>query len=295
MTSLPHLLQNAPVLLEGAMGTLLMGRNLPPGALGEILNLRDPDFIASVHHQYAAAGARIHFSNTFSGNPIRLGNSGLAEQCHALNAAGVRLARSAARAEALVAGSIGPTGELLAPFGTLTADAAEAAFATQAAALADGGVDVFWIETMMALAETEAAIAGCRRAGTQPIVATLTFTESPRGFHTMMGHSLADAVHRLEAAGVAALGANCQLDPPAMVRLAEQLRPLTALPIVIQPNAGQPVLRDGHAEYLTTADEFAASVQRLAALRVDLIGGCCGTTPGHIAAANLALTRKTPH
>jgi len=282
--ALASLLAEAPVLMEGAMGTMLMSR-LPAGALGESLNLSDPAAVRDVHAQYASAGARIHFSNTFNGNRVRLGAGGLGAQCSAVNVAGVRLAREAARCDAVVAGSIGPTGELLAPLGTLTPEAAEEIFAAQAAALAEGGADIFWIETMLALAEAEAAIAGCRRAGSQPIAVTMSFSETPRGFFTMMGHSVADCVARLEAAGVAVIGANCQLAGGAMVRLAELLRAATELPVAIQPNAGQPELRDGSAVYTETPDEFAASAAKLADLGVALIGGCCGTTPAFIAAA----------
>lgn len=291
MDQLHELLSSGPVLIEGAMGTMLMNAGLPAGAPGECFNFDKPEVIASVHRQYAAAGVRIHFSNTFNGNRVRLRGAGLAERCAEVNRQGARIARKVAGRDHLVGGSIGPTGEMLAPLGTLEPRQAQAIFAEQASALVEGGVDVLWIETMLALDEVDAAIAGCRQVTDRPIAVTMTFSETPRGFYTMMGHSVADCVRHLEAAGVDIIGSNCQLNGARMVRLAAEMKALTRLPLAIQPNAGVPELREDRPFYTETAQQYAQAAVQLARLGVELIGGCCGTTPAFLAAAREQLTR----
>jgi 5-methyltetrahydrofolate--homocysteine methyltransferase len=289
MDALAALLDNGPVLVEGAMGTMLMSAGLPAGSPADRFNLERPDLVADIHRQYADAGVRIHFSNTFNGNRLRLHAAGLGDRCAAINREGARIAREVAGPERLVGGSIGPTGSLLEPLGTLSPRKAEIIFAEQAEALVDGGVDLLWIETMVSLTEVDVAIAGCRRVSDLPIGVSMTFTESTRGFFTMMGHTVADCAQRLRAAGAAVLGSNCQLNGAAMVRLARAYKAATSLPLAIQPNAGQPELRNGKPHYTETPDEFAHAAVELAKLNVELIGGCCGTTPEFIAAARARL------
>jgi 5-methyltetrahydrofolate--homocysteine methyltransferase len=231
----------------------------------------------------------VQFSNTFNGNRIRLRAAGLADRCGEVNRAAVKLARAAAGPDGLIGGTIGPTGELLEPLGSLAPALAEEVFAEQAAALAEAGIDLFWIETMMALAEAEAAVAACRRAGDLPIAVTMSFARTPRGFFTMMGHGVEECVRRMESAGVAIVGANCQLASADMVELALQFRKATRLPLAMRPNAGQPELMAGSLHYPETSATFAEASARLADLGIELIGGCCGTTPAFIAAARESL------
>lgn len=287
--ALEPLLRDAPVLVEGAMGTMLMQAGLPSGTLGETLNRQRPELVADIHRQYAAAGVRIHFSNTFNGNRYRLTTAGLGGCIAEVNRQGAAIARAVAGNDRLVGGTIGPTGEMLAPLGRLEIPAAEDAFAEQASALVAGGADLLWIETMLALPEALAAVAGCRRVSDRPVAVTMTFSETPRGYFTMMGHSVSECVRSLEAAGVAILGANCQLDGAHMIGLAKELVATTRLPVAIQPNAGQPRIRDGKPCYAQTAEEFAEAAAQLAALGVSCIGGCCGTTPTFLAAARARL------
>jgi methionine synthase I (cobalamin-dependent) len=289
MPSLEALLHTPPVLFEGAMGTMLMQHGLTAGQPGEIFTLERPEVLAEVHQAYVAAGARVLKTNTFNANPTRLAQSGLEGQLDVLNTRAVQIAREAAGANCAVAGSIGPTGGMFEPGGDLTHDAAMAAYAAQAEILHRAGVDLFVIETMFDRREALAAIDACRRVSDIPVVATMTFMDTPRGFFTIMGDPLVESLTELQQAGAIVVGANCTLTSAAMVKLAGALHAHLNGPLLMQPNAGMPQASGVTLAYPETPAEFAANLQRLAALRIDLLGGCCGTTPVHIAAACAAL------
>jgi 5-methyltetrahydrofolate--homocysteine methyltransferase len=215
---------------------------------------------------------------------------GLGDQVHEINEAAARLARGVAdRHGVLVAGDLGPTGELMTPLGTLEPAEAQAIFAEQLRGLRDGGIDLVLIETMSDLAEVEAAVAAAREVVPElPIVATLSFDTNLR---SMMGVRPADAVTALAAAGVDAVGANCGRGPAEMAVIAAQLaeaRPEGVL-LVAQSNAGLPQVVGDHFEYDATPDDMAGHAHELHALGIDLIGACCGSTPEHIAAMSRAL------
>ena len=278
------------VVLDGGMGTLLQDLGLDDGGSGELWNVERPEAVRDAHAQYAVAGARVLTTNTFGGTRPRLEMHGLGDRVHELNEAGARLAREVADAHgALVAGDLGPTGELMAPLGTMDAAEAQAIFAEQLAGLRDGGIDLVLIETMSDLAEAEAAIAAAREVVPDlPVVATLSFDTNLR---SMMGVRPADAVTALAAAGVTAVGANCGRGPEEMEAIAAQLvsaRPEGVL-IVAQSNAGLPQVVGDHFEYDATPDDMARHALALRELGVDLIGGCCGSTPAHIGAVRDAL------
>jgi 5-methyltetrahydrofolate--homocysteine methyltransferase len=280
------MLDEGPVLIDGAMGTMLMDCGLEAGAPGELLNIDRAEVVRDVHAQYAAAGARILTTNTFNGNRIRLGRSGLAEHVAVINRNGVAAARAVCRSDGAVLGSMGPVGELLEPFGPIAREAAVAAFAEQAKLLADAGVDGFVVETMIDLEELLAALEGCRQAaGDLPVVACLTYSSTPRGFYSMMGQGVAEVVPALRAAGATVIGSNCQLGCAAMVELAAEMKAAGAGPWWIKPNAGKPEVREGVTHFAETAESFAEGAAQLAALGVTCIGGCCGTNPTFIAAA----------
>jgi 5-methyltetrahydrofolate--homocysteine methyltransferase len=275
----------SPILIDGGMGTLLQDRGLVDGAAGELWNVERPDEVRRCHEEYAAAGARILTTNTFGGTRPRLQMHGLEDRVHELSRAGAALAREVAdRYDALVAGDLGPTGELMEPLGALTADEAEQLFEEQLRGLAEGGIDLVLIETMSDLAEVRAAVAAAQRVVPElPLVATLSFDTNLR---TMMGVRPADAVTALAAEGVDAIGANCGRGPEEMAVIAEQMaaaRPEGVL-LVAQSNAGLPQIVGDHFEYDASPDAMAAHARELQALGVELIGGCCGSTPAHIAA-----------
>ncbi len=279
-----------PALVDGGMGTLLQDNGLDDGGAGELWNVERPEVIRACHEAYAAAGARILTTNTFGGTRPRLAMHGLEDRVHELNQAAAAIARSVADAhQILVAGGLGPTGELMAPLGTMDAAAAQALFEEQLAGLRDGGIDVVLIETMSDLAEAEAAVAAARAVVPDaPIIATMSFDTNLR---TMMGVRPAEAVTRLSAVGADAVGANCGRGPTEMAVIAEQLVAARAedVLVVAQSNAGLPQVVGDHFEYDAGPDEMAAHAVELRETGVDLIGGCCGSTPEHIAAMRTAL------
>ncbi len=280
-----------PILADGAMGTMLFEAGLTSGDSPERWNVERPDVIRGVHQAYRAAGSRILLTNTFGGNRFRLALHGLDPRVAELNEAAARLAGEVAHApgsNAVVAGDIGPSGGILAPLGDLEREDAVKGFAEQAAALHAGGVDVFWIETMSALEEVDAALEGIRQvAPGVPVVITLSFDTHG---HTMMGVSPEQAAKELTALGAAAVGGNCGLGPaellPAMVAM-HAAAPDAVL--VAKPNAGLPVLEDGRAVYQGSPGEMADYAQRLVAAGVRMVGGCCGSAPAHLRAMAEAL------
>ena len=282
--ALENLLRRPPVVFEGAMGTQLMQRGLQPGRPGEDCTIEHPEWVEDIHRGYAGAGVRVHKTNSFNANRLRLKQAGLTLGVVQYNRAAVELARNCAAAGALVAGSIGPTGELFDPAGALTHHDAVAAFAEQAAALAEAGVDFLLVETMYDVRESLAALEGCRSACDRPVIVTMTFMETPFGFRTLMGDAAEEVLPLLERRGADAVGANCTLDSAGMIRLARLIRPLVSAPLLIQPNAGQPQTTGERVTYPETPEVFAKRAAELAGLGVEMIGGCCGTTPAHIAA-----------
>jgi 5-methyltetrahydrofolate--homocysteine methyltransferase len=272
------------------MGTLLQDRGLDDGGSGELWNVDRPDVVRDSHQAYARAGARILTTNTFGGTRPRLQMHGLEDRVQEINAAAAALAREVADEHGLlVAGDLGPTGELLAPLGAMEPAEAEEIFAEQLRGLRDGGIDVVLIETMSDLAEVEAAVRAARSVVPElPVIATLSFDTNLR---TMMGVRPGDAVTALAAAGVDAVGANCGRGPEEMEAIAAQLaeaRP-DGLLLVAQSNAGLPQVVGDHFEYDKSPADLAQHAQTLRELGIDLIGACCGSTPEHIAAMHDAV------
>ncbi len=281
-------------LLDGGMGTLLQDRGLEGGMPGELWNVENPDAVRAAHEEYAAAGATVLTTNTFGGTRPRLDLHGLGDRVHELNAAAARLAREVADAHGLlVAGDLGPTGELLEPLGTLTEADTQALFAEQVAGLVEGGIDLVLIETLSDLGEARAAVAAAQAvAPGVPVVVTLSFDTNLR---TMMGVAPAVAVTELASLGVAAVGANCGRGPEEMEQIMSSMaaaRPEGVL-LVAQSNAGLPHVVGDHFEYDRSPADMAAHAVALRELGVDLIGACCGSTPAHIDAMADALGVRT--
>jgi 5-methyltetrahydrofolate--homocysteine methyltransferase len=272
------------------MGTLLQDSGLEDGAPGELWNLENQDAVRAAHTAYADAGSRILTTNTFGGTRPRLDMHGLGDRLAEVNRNAARVARSVAEPLGLlVAGDLGPTGELLAPLGTMTSEEAQAIFAEQLAGLVEGGIDLVLVETLSDLAEADAALAAARDVAPDlPVVVTMSFDTNVR---TMMGVRPADAVAHLAAAGVDAVGANCGRGPAEMELIAtEMVEARTGdVLLVAQSNAGLPQVVGDHFEYDATPADLAAHAQRLAGLGIDLVGGCCGSTPAHIAAMRATL------
>lgn len=276
------------VLGDGAMGTMLQRAGLTDGGAPELWNVTHAEAVRAIYQGYADAGSDIITTNSFGGTRYRLKLHHLQDRVFELNQAAAALAREAAGADKLVAGSMGPTGELMEPLGPLTLDEARAAFAEQAAGLAAGGVDFFLVETMSSLDEVQAAVEGARAASDLPVVVTMTFDTN---YRTMMGVTPAQAVQTLHGWGVAVIGANCGNGPAEIERIMwemAQARPEGAV-LMAQSNAGLPRWTGGDISYDGTPEVMAGYAQRMRALGVRVIGACCGSTPDHLAAMRQAL------
>lgn len=275
---------------DGAWGTLLMARGLRPGEPPEAFNLARPELLEEIARQYVDAGAELVGTNTFGGSPARLARYGLAERAEEVNRAAVEASRRAAAGRAYVSASVGPSGHVLRPYGDGDPAELAAGFERQIRALAEAGADLLCVETMTDLAEAVLAVRAARAAAPHlPVIATLTFEATPRGFFTVMGNSLEQATRELTAAGAYILGSNCGNGSDVMLEVARGLRTLTDLPLAIRPNAGLPELRQGQLVFPETPQAMAESARLLARAGVGIVGGCCGTTPEHVRAVRSAL------
>ena len=286
---LSRLKNGSVIVADGAMGTMLQAAGLPPGAPPEGWLLENPDPVRDVHRAYVEAGADLILTCTFGGTRTRLEQSGLAERIAEINRRAVEIAREAAGDRAYVAGDIGPIGEFLAPLGKITYEQAVGIFAEQAAALAEAGVDVLYIETMSDLNEVRAAIEGARRAGPGlPVCATLSFDSHGR---TNMGVRPEQAAETLLEMGVDAFGANCgatlEMTEGAVAKMHETA-PQALL--IAKPNAGLPHMVGEEVVYDATPEDMAEYARRFVALGARVVGACCGSTPAHIAAITEAVS-----
>jgi 5-methyltetrahydrofolate--homocysteine methyltransferase len=277
------------LIFEGGLGTMLQ-EAVPGYHTLDLLNVERPDDVLGVHRAYAAV-ADVICTNTFGATSVKLGAAGLAERAGELNAAGARLARSAATEGTLVAGDMGPTGRLLEPLGDLSFWDAYDAFRAQAEALAEGGVDLILIETMSDLKEAKAALLAAREATGLPVIVTMTFDES---FVTPTGTDPATAANVLSSMGAFAVGANCSTGPEPMIEVVGRMAEVTGAPILIQPNAGIPELIDGRTVFRFLPDVFADHAERLVSVGAAMVGGCCGTTPEHISVLRDRLAGARP-
>ncbi|MBM4319985.1 MAG: homocysteine S-methyltransferase family protein [Deltaproteobacteria bacterium] len=285
-----------PLLLDGGLGSSLIARGLPLGMPPERWNLEQPQQVGAVHRSFAEAGSDVLHTNSFGANPPKLAAGGLAGLCRELNGAAVRLARDAAasaRPGILIAGDIGPTGLLLPPLGPASEDELQRAFREQAEILAEAGADLLSIETMFDLREAQAALAAARTTGL-PVLVSLTFERKRRGFFTLMGDPLLPALQALAARGAAAVGFNCTVESPTMVEMAQLVRGGLTVPLVAQPNAGQPRATPAGVVYDADPEQFARDLMRLVVEGARLVGGCCGTDERFLAAARRALDAELP-
>jgi len=284
------LLQNAstPILADGAMGTLLHSRGIPFDRCFDELNLSNPVVVMGIHAEYLEAGAEILLTNTFGANRFKLAKHGLQDRLDDINRAGVELARKAAAGLAMVAGDIGPLGVPLAPFGRVQPDEARAAFAGQAAALSNAGVDLVVIETISDLYEIQTAIQAVHEtAAGLPVIASVTFTRDDR---TVLGDTPEKVALSLWNAGADVIGVNCSGGPAQLLRLLKGLRAaVPSAPVWVKPNAGWPEQVGGRIMYPADPDYFGDYALAFCEAGARIIGGCCGTTPRHIAAMRKAL------
>jgi len=273
------------LVIDGAMGTELFSRGLPAGEAPERWNLDEPGRVQDVHRAYIEAGSDIVLTNTFGGTKFRLALHSLDDRVFEINKAAAENARRAADSadrRVMVAGSMGPSGELIVPLGSLEQAEAQAGFAEQARGLDAGGVDILWIETMSSLEEVEAAVLGAQEASDLPVTVTFSFDTAGR---TMMGVTGSVAAKRLAELGVAAIGANCGNNlADTEAALAEIRAAAPGLPVISKANAGIPEWHGADLAYSGTPEVMAAHAHRVRSHGIDIIGGCCGSGPAHIAA-----------
>jgi homocysteine S-methyltransferase len=281
-------LKQSPVLCDGAMGTLLYAKGIFINRCYDELNLSQPELIRAVHHDYLQAGAEIIETNTFGGNSFRLARHSLADRVRDINVSGAHVAREAAKSfDVWVAGSIGPLGVRIEPLGKTSFEEARAAFREQIEALVEGGVDLLMLETFGYLEEMHQAVLACRDVNAKiPIIAQVTIDEDG---NCLDGADSEAFAARLTEWKVDVLGINCSVGPVAMLDAIERVRAVTSLPLAAQPNAGMPRSVEGRNIYLCSPEYMASYTRKFVAAGVQLIGGCCGTTPEHIRAMKSAL------
>jgi 5-methyltetrahydrofolate--homocysteine methyltransferase len=272
---------------DGAMGTQLQAAGLDLGACGEQWNITHPDAVLAIQTAYVEAGAECLITQTFGASAINLARHGLADSVEAINRAGVEIARRAFGGRpGYVLGDIGPFGGLLKPFGTVTVEEAAAAFRQQASILVTAGVDAIIIETQTSLEELRLAIEAAQAAGAPCVIASVAFdvTRNGRDTRTMMGVSPEKAAEFIQASGAQVAATNCGagVDVRWMAQILTRYRNACDLPLMAKPNAGKPVLENGHWVYKQSPAEMAAGLPQLIDAGAKIVGACCGSTAAHI-------------
>ncbi len=279
------------LLADGAMGTMLFERGLKSGQCPESINLSAPHLLEEIATLYLQAGADILHTNTFGGSPLKLAEYGLDDQCHQINCQAIRSVRAVVTDKAFVSLSCGPSGRLLKPYGDTDPEEMRESYRKQLTSILTEPVDMITIETMTDLAEATIAVETARQIAPDiPICATMTFDCTPRGFFTVMGVTTEQAATGLLEAGADIIGSNCGNGIDNMTEIAAEFGKCTNAPLMIQSNAGLPEERDGHLFYPEAPEFMAEKCRKLPSAGVRIIGGCCGTTPAHIAAIRKTLT-----
>ncbi len=280
-----------PHLFDGAMGTMLYAKGVYINRCYDELSLTQPDLVRDIHRAYVKAGAEILETNTYGANRPKLARHGLDDRVREMNVAAAQVARSAAGDRVYVAGAIGPLGLRIEPYGPTAREEARGFFREQAEALVEGGVDLFVLETFADLEEIHQAILGVREASELPIVAQMVIREDGT---TAFGSDVALLAERLGEWGAEVVGLNCSVGPSAMLSAADRLMASTSRPVVMQPNAGLPRQVDGRTMYMASPEYMASYAARMIRKGVRFVGGCCGTTPEHVAAMAGAVRMLAP-
>lgn len=290
-TKIKELLKSQILILDGATGTELQKKGLPAGVCPELWCLDHPDIIKDVHAAYAGAGAQIVYTCTFGANRFKLQQYHAEKDVYSVNRQLALLAKKACGDKALVAGDIGPTGLFIEPFGSLAFEEAVEAFQQQARGLLDGGCDLLVIETMIDIQETRAALLAVKELSNIFTITSLTFEKDG---HTLGGTPPESAIITLQSLGADTAGCNCSTGPEQMAAIIAAMKPYATIPLLAKPNAGMPRLEGSQTVFDMDAQNFAASARKLARAGANLLGGCCGTTPAHIAALTKAVGGKKP-
>jgi 5-methyltetrahydrofolate--homocysteine methyltransferase len=276
------MLELRPILGDGAMGTTLLESGLKMGDCPEIWNLERAGVITDIHRAYAEAGSDFVETNTFGANAIKLARYELDQKVEEIIKAAVEAARKGVGDNVMVAGSIGPTGALLEPYGDVPAGKVRDTFVEVAQAMDRAGVDFFLIETMSDPEEARLAIGAAKEVSARPVVATMAFSKGAKGYRTMMGTSPTDAANTMVGAGADLVGTNCCSGAQEALEIMGAMLDSSPVAVVAQPNAGLPVYESGNIRYPETPEAVAAGAVKLFEKGMRIVGGCCGTTPAHI-------------
>lgn len=286
--NLRELLAKRVLIADGGTGTEFMRLGAPDNVPGDLLNIQMPEIVERVHRAYVDAGSDLIVTNTFGATRIKLERHNAADKVRQINRAAVKIARRAVAENVLIVGDVGPTGQMLKPFGPAEPDDVRNAFAEQISVLAETGVDAIILETFFDLAEALIALEAAMRTDL-PVIASMTFNVGPKGVFTMMGNSAADCARALADGGAMVVGANCTVAIDKMVQVGQALKQATTLPLILQANAGKPEVVKGETVYGETPEHFASRAPDLVAAGGRIIGGCCGTNPRFITALRNAL------
>ncbi len=285
-------IQQNGLLFDGGMGSMLIANGLKGGESSEQWNVDHPEIIQSIHKAYFDAGADVATVNSFGATSFKLQKMGVTESVEAINRAAIQNARAAAGPGQYIVGELGPLGEMFSPMGTMTFDKAREIYTTQAEILEAEGVDFFLIQTVFDLQEALAALEAVQATSTKPIICSLTFNQMKKGFYTLVGNPVAESMKKLRDSGASGVGANCSVGSDAMVSLAQEIRQAVEIPVIVQPNAGMPQTKDdGTVFYPEDESFFADNMKKIKTLGVEIVGGCCGTTPDYIRAVKDSISR----
>ncbi|MDR3602605.1 MAG: homocysteine S-methyltransferase family protein [Desulfosporosinus sp.] len=292
MKSFLNSIQEKVLLYDGSKGVMLQRRGLTGAEASESWNLSNPEEVKNLYNQYQVAGSDVIQTNTFPGNRVTLGKHGLGDKTYQLNFAGVKLAKEITGDSTYVAASVGPTGELLEPSGTLNFDHAYNIFTEPLKAIEDAGADLVNFETFADLNELRAAILAAKETTNLPIIASVTFNANSR---TLFGNSAEVCAIVCQSLGVAVVGANCSGGPDSLIEPIKKMHSVVSIPLCVKANAGMPELVKGQVIYRQKPQQFSLYTKEFVENGVRLIGGCCGTTPEFIVEIKKALAElETP-
>ncbi|MFW9875635.1 MAG: homocysteine S-methyltransferase family protein [Candidatus Thorarchaeota archaeon] len=271
------------ILFDGAMGTELIKRGLKLGKVSDLLNVEQPETISEIHKSYYDAGSDMCQTNTFGSTPMNLKRHNIENQIEKITENALKNIKKVCPSGCLIVGDIGPTGEFRPPVGNANSDQWYSSFSTQAKLL-EKGVDLWHIETISDLEEMLTAIRAVRDISNKPLIASITYKKTKRGFFTIMGDSLEKCIDTLNNENVDVIGANCTLGSHEMVDLLKDAINFTKKPFSVKPNAGQPMVKGDKTYYKQPIEEFATDVKEMIGLGAKIVGGCCGTSPKTISA-----------
>jgi 5-methyltetrahydrofolate--homocysteine methyltransferase len=284
MKNLLKRLKNGEILVaDGAMGTMLLDLGLKPGEPPESFNLTRLEVLEKISSLYLDAGADIIQTNTFGASPIKLSFYSLEDKAEEINRNAVLVVRKVVKDRAYISASCGPSGKLLKPYGEVEPEEIYNSFETQINTLISVEVDIICIETMTDLKEATLAIKAAKTISpSTPVIATMTFDPTPKGFYTVMGVNIEDAAQELEEAGADIIGSNCGNGIENMIKISKEFKKFSSLPLIIRSNAGIPRMQGNKPIYPESPEFMAEKAKELVSIGISIIGGCCGTTPEHI-------------